>query len=46
MPMFIDIVPVDLYKLLEDCRLASGTFDSEARRIVKMTVDLSSMFIV
>jgi hypothetical protein len=44
--MLVYVIPVDLDKLLQDRRLAAGAFDCESSRVMEMTIDLPSMFVV
>lgn len=46
MPVFIYIVSIDFDKLLQDGSFATGALDRESCRIMKMTIHLSSVFIV
>lgn len=44
--MLVDRVPVDLDKLLQDGRPAARTLDGEPRRIVEVTIDAATVFVV
>lgn len=37
-PTFVSAIPVHLHKLLQDCRLATNTLDSELGRIMEMAI--------
>lgn len=46
MPMFIYVIPIDLNELLQDGRLAASAFDGESSGVMKVAIDLSSVFII
>ena len=46
MPTLISVIPVYLYKLLQDSTIATGTFCSKPSRIMKMTIHIILMFVV
>lgn len=46
MPALVTHIPVDLHKLLEDSASTADTLCCEPSRIMKMTVDVTLVFVV
>lgn len=46
MPILLDAIAVDFNELLKDCRCAALAFLSESRRVVKVAVYVSIVFVI
>lgn len=46
MPMLIELIFIDLHKLLQNCRLTASAHDGELQRVMVMAIDPPFVFVI